>query len=620
MKKTRTSKQALLLSVLSLLMCLSMLVGSTMAWFTDSVTSTGNKIQAGTLKLDLEMYNTENGKYESIKESKAPIFNYEKWEPGFTDVKLLKIENEGSLALKWMAKFVSSEEITKLADVIDVYVCPSEQALTMPADRDLTGYTKVGTVRDFVNSIETTTKGVLEGNSSAYLGIALKMQETAGNDYQGIKIDAFDILIVATQATVEEDIFNDQYDVNAPIDYMPVANANELKLALETKQENIVLTENIAVPEAINIDYDANIDGAGYALYRPANNTGDLITVAPGATLNTKNIIIDGGAVWTASIDDEETAPVNSGIVATGSLIVAQANAEIVLGEGTIVQNNDGTLAINLGTRIGATLTLNGAWIINNSSNAGAIWGGGHITINEGSKINNNRSTGIAGAIRMVSNCNLTMNGGEICGNIATTDGGAIWGYGASKFYLNGGKISGNVAGGVAGGIYPGTYSGIYISGDFEMCNNVAADSGAMRVTDHTTFNMTGGKIADNVSINNEKYNGFYGWNPNVTITGGELADNIFIQGGLDPTVGGEGITGVIYFDLGTNHNTVKLAENFGTIKFVEIVDTNFANFHFTPASTYVYTEGDEDKLVCLNEGYSTYWDAATGTFRLIAD
>ena len=53
MTKQKSTKRALLLSALSLLMCVSMLIGSTFAWFTDSVTSAGNKIQAGTLKIDL---------------------------------------------------------------------------------------------------------------------------------------------------------------------------------------------------------------------------------------------------------------------------------------------------------------------------------------------------------------------------------------------------------------------------------------------------------------------------------------------------------------------------------------------------------------------------------------
>ena len=97
MTNMKHTKRALLLSVLSLILCFSMMLGTTYAWFTDSVTSTGNKIQSGTLKVDLELYNGTD--YASIKESKAPIFNYDKWEPGYVDVKLLKIENEGTLAL-----------------------------------------------------------------------------------------------------------------------------------------------------------------------------------------------------------------------------------------------------------------------------------------------------------------------------------------------------------------------------------------------------------------------------------------------------------------------------------------------------------------------------------------
>ena len=77
-------------------------------------------------------------------------------------------------------------------------------------------------------------------------------------------------------------------------------------------------------------------------------------------------------------------------------------------------------------------------------------------------------------------------------------------------------------------------------------------------------------------------------------------------------------ITGVINYSLGTNHNTAYLAETFNGFKFtINESAINFANFNFKPADGYVYTEGDEDKLVCLNDGYSTYWDATTGTFRL---
>lgn len=216
MTKRKSTKRALLLSALSLLMCVSMLIGSTFAWFTDSVTSAGNKIQAGNLILDLELLDKETG-WKSIKKNQDALFTYEKWEPGYTDVKILKIENEGNLALKWYAQFVSGEKVSDLADVIDVYVCPSATELDYPDSFDamFPDYIHAGTLKEFINTIEKTTYGYLEGKSEAYLGIALHMQEAADNKYQNLTIGEFDIRILATQNTVEEDSFDNQYDKEA---------------------------------------------------------------------------------------------------------------------------------------------------------------------------------------------------------------------------------------------------------------------------------------------------------------------------------------------------------------------------------------------------------------------
>ena len=51
--KTTSTKRALVLSVLALVICVSMLVGTTFAWFTDEVTSGMNRIQAGNLDVEL---------------------------------------------------------------------------------------------------------------------------------------------------------------------------------------------------------------------------------------------------------------------------------------------------------------------------------------------------------------------------------------------------------------------------------------------------------------------------------------------------------------------------------------------------------------------------------------
>ena len=379
-----------------------------------------------------------------------------------------------------------------------------------------------------------------------------------------------------------------------------VSSAAELAAAL-ANGESVILMNDVTVSEALAITGTPTIYGSGKTISRTAGYTGTVLTVASGATVTIENLVLDG-----------------AGATATGNLIATTGNGSIVLNDGTVLQNNNGAHAVSLATRGGGSLTLNGAYIINNSSDSGAIWGGGAIIVNEGSKINNNSSTGLAGAIRMVGSSNLTMNGGEISNNTAAGDGGAIWGYGSSTYNFNGGKMNGNTSAGTGGAIYTGTYSVINISGDFELCDNTAANSGAIRLTDHTSMTITGGKISGNTQ--NGDSNAFNTWNNTISITAGELEDDMSYVGGLSLTIGAAEIDGVIAYALSTNHNTAYLTADFNGFKFtVNEADTNFANFNFKPAAGYTYTAGDEEKLVCMNEGYETYWDAATGTFRLQA-
>ena len=80
MKKNHTMKRSLTVSVISLILCVSMLLGTTFAWFTDSVTSAGNIIQSGTL--DIEMF-WADGKEDPATvawndASEGAIFDYDK--------------------------------------------------------------------------------------------------------------------------------------------------------------------------------------------------------------------------------------------------------------------------------------------------------------------------------------------------------------------------------------------------------------------------------------------------------------------------------------------------------------------------------------------------------------
>ena len=139
MKKTNRS---LTTSMISLLLCFAMLLGTTYAWFTDVAFSTGNIIQTG--NLDLEMY-WSNKRLEVDSDEWAlvnddPIFTYDNWEPGYTDVKYIKISNMGDLAFQWRLNIQAEGEMSKLADIIDVYyVNPANEDITSLDGRESVG-------------------------------------------------------------------------------------------------------------------------------------------------------------------------------------------------------------------------------------------------------------------------------------------------------------------------------------------------------------------------------------------------------------------------------------------------------------------------------------------------
>lgn len=407
-----------------------------------------------------------------------------------------------------------------------------------------------------------------------------------------------------------------------------VSTVDEFMNALHSDNP-VTLANDIVLPETIVIDKDTVINGQGYQILRTspvslfsaetsAVNVAEVFTVNSGCELTLEDVIVDGGAVWAGEVNSVlQRGTRNDGIVATGALVNLGANATLILGEGAVLQNNDGANAVNLGTRTGGRLIINGGEIINNHSGAGAIWGGGEITLNSG-KVNGNHG-GIGGAIRVVTNVGtvLTMNGGEMNHNYSDGEGGAIWAGKSSSsnvYVLNGGEMAYNYSATTGGAIYAGYYETVKIGGTFYMHDNAcAANIGAeIRFHDHASLVMTGGEVSS------DKANALFLNNNSASITGGEITGDFGYSGGLGLVIGEATINGVINYNLGTNHNTAYLATSFNGFKFtINESATNFANFNFKPADGYVYTEGDEDKLVCLNDGYSTYWDATTGTFRL---
>ncbi|MBQ8338250.1 MAG: leucine-rich repeat protein [Oscillospiraceae bacterium] len=252
MTKTRSTKRSLFMSGLALLMCVSMLIGSTFAWFTDSVTSTGNIITSGTL--DVEMYWADGAKALEganwTDASDGAIFDYDLWEPGYIDAKHIKISNVGSLALRYQLRIVANGTVSALGDVIDVYYFDSATQLTRET---VTNGTKLGTLTEILGTeknLSNTVCGELLSKQEKTVTIAFKMQESAGNEYQNLSIGTdFSVELIAVQHTYEKDSFDDSYDKNALSAAVPAALVRELE------DKNIKATLGIGgIAEYITLD------------------------------------------------------------------------------------------------------------------------------------------------------------------------------------------------------------------------------------------------------------------------------------------------------------------------------------------------------------------------------
>ena len=205
MNNKRATKRALLTSVMALVMCVVMLVGTTFAWFTDTASTGVNKIQAGTLNVDIVDKNGDSldGKSLSFKDvnNNTDIL----WEPGATfNLDSFKIVNKGNLAFKYKVIINGVNGNAKLLEAIDFFVKIGDAEKVALADWE----------GILLPDGEATTDTMDAGTTSA-ITISGTMKKEAGNEYQGLSIDGIGITVVATQYTYEKDSIDDQYDANA---------------------------------------------------------------------------------------------------------------------------------------------------------------------------------------------------------------------------------------------------------------------------------------------------------------------------------------------------------------------------------------------------------------------
>lgn len=301
MNNKKTTKRALLSSVMAIVLCLAMLIGTTFAWFTDSASTAVNKIQAGTLEIELQ-YATAwgaSGVPTAWADAEGKTLNFRKaagaaaneailWEPGCTyKLPELRIVNKGNLALQYKILITGIAGDAKLNEVIDWKWAGcgiDENGVYEPCrGGDLSsGDIIFGSLKP-----NTITDDILISGS---------MKKEAGNEYQGKSIDGIGITVVATQDTVENDSFGTEYDKDAEYPVYAVASINKDQngnlaegVKLETPEKHAATGTPAAtatVPAGAKLDAGANqLELIIEKSATPANFTVDITQNEP-KTLN----------------------------------------------------------------------------------------------------------------------------------------------------------------------------------------------------------------------------------------------------------------------------------------------------------------------------------------------
>lgn len=299
----KTTKRTLLTSVLALVMCVAMLVGTTFAWFTDTASTNVNKVQAGTLKVELLDTDGNSIEGQPLTWQKASGHGSEEvlWEPGCTyTLKPVIIKNSGNLALKY--KVLLTATVTNgtgsgdISEVLMVTLKDGERVVQ-----------SVGTLKSQLDASSdgVATNELVANSQTDPLTISLHMKEEAGNEYQGAKVDNIAITVLATQNTVEYDSNGKDYDADAQYDTVTIVPADGTAAGAITGENQTVQIAGSNVPLGSVDKNGTTISGGGSA---SMTTNADSIT-ANNVTI--KDVTINGsgasGTTGTLNINGDNT-------------------------------------------------------------------------------------------------------------------------------------------------------------------------------------------------------------------------------------------------------------------------------------------------------------------------
>ncbi|MBP3465051.1 MAG: hypothetical protein J6J90_02785 [Angelakisella sp.] len=304
MKQKNSTKRTLTLSLLVMLLCVAMLVGTTFAWFTDSASTAVNKIQAGTLDVQLldEQDNSLEGQTLAWQKAAGHESDPVLWEPGCTyKLQPIVIKNNGNLALKYTISLNGVQGNAKLLEAIQFTV-------------------KVGDTETALDQLNGT---LLANTKSAPIVISGHMKESAGNEYQGLSIDGIAITVNATQLEHEFDSNGNDYDKEAvlPVNATAVGNLTVTSTSTQNNAEvNVAQTLSDGVMS---------------------------VTYPNGVMLNTTSAVTG---------DTEKKTTVNQSLTYVGA---TPSSASITIGDGKAVAQYELTLPVATDNATPVTVAIN---------------------------------------------------------------------------------------------------------------------------------------------------------------------------------------------------------------------------------------------------------------------
>ena len=380
----KAAKRSILICVLTLILSVSLLAGVTFAWFTDSITNSGNTIQSGELAIDATAYdrvdaaetdgltvtidgeNVASGTYYFEAEGTSlrngdPVITEENWQPGDMNAKLFTVSNEGSIDAVVSLDFFVSGDLAEAMwyDFIAVD----------PADGTILG--------EFLQRNDLRTLQTLAADREFTLSPAADLE-----DGEVSQVTFLFVYGLPTSATNEA--MNKAVNVNVVVSAkqnvegaegpVVVNPGTDLSTTTIDSGDTILLSEGdyeVTQPVAIENKDNVVIDGNGATITRSA---------ASGAS------IMSASSKRIATAADTQTDLANNIINVSGATNVTIRNLTIVgaLHHGINIWECENVVLENV-TIINSdatAITINGSDVtLNNVKTSGSGWGGVNVDL-----------------------------------------------------------------------------------------------------------------------------------------------------------------------------------------------------------------------------------------------